>query len=400
MTPEAAITIPIINRSRRDGAPDSGSRDAPHGASSPREGCGLPPLARGPLYPTFKRRLSDQVFYIVPAIMWCALALRHGGLTTPTAANPSMEAGGLWGESKSQCLSLFGPHARSRVAPWILVERADGDAFDDARMAGICAALAEAGVDFPLVAKPDRGYQGWGVKLAHSPADLAAYLAALPEGAGLVLQAYVPYAGEAGVFYVRRPGERRGRIASMALTYAPHVVGDGRRTLSELVRDDAVLRKSASIYQARHGSEWDRVQEAGRVAPLTGTRAARVGAVYRDACALVTPALEERIDAIARDVDGFHFGRFDLRFDTFERFLEGEDFLILELNGAGAEMLHIWDGETTLRQAYGALWRQYACLFEIATQNIRNGVRPLGLREMIRLQMRQERLRKCYPPTT
>ncbi|TVR08396.1 MAG: ATP-grasp domain-containing protein [Salinarimonadaceae bacterium] len=392
MTPDTAISPPIFDAAPREAAPRV--------AAVIREGCGVPPLTGGPLYPTFKRRLSDQAFYVAPALMWCALALRHGGPTVPTAANPAMEAGGLWGESKSQCLSLFGPLARKWLAPWIVVERRHGDAFDDARVAEVCAALAQAGVAFPLVTKPDRGYQGWGVKLAHSPADLAEYLAALPQGAGLMLQAYVAYQGEAGVFYVRRPGEARGRIASMALTYAPHVLGDGRRTLSALVGDDCVLRKSAEIFAARHGAEWDSVPEAGRIVPLTETRAARVGAVYRDAISLVTPALEERIDAIARDIEGFHFGRFDLRFDTLERFLEGEDLLILELNGAGAEMLHIWDGAKTLRQAYASLWRQYSYLFEIAAENIRNGVRPLGLRAMIRLQMRQERLRRCYPPTT
>lgn len=392
MTPDAAVSFPVFDPPPSD--------TSPRVVNAFREGCGAPPLRCGPLYPTFKRKLSDQVFYVIPALMWCALALRHGGLTLATAANPAMEAGGLWGESKGQCLSLFGPHARARTAPWIVVERGPGDVFDDSRVAAVCDALNRAGVSFPLVTKPDRGYQGWGVKLAHAPADLAAYLQALPEGAGLVLQAYAPYAGEAGVFYVRRPGETRGRIASMALAYAPHVVGDGRRSLAALVHEDEVLRKSAAIYRARHGAEWSAAPEAGRIVALTGTRAARVGAVYRDACALVTPALEERIDAIARDIEGFHFGRFDLRFETIERFLEGEDFLILELNGAGAEMLHIWDGETTLLDAYATLWRQYSMLFEIAAENARNGVRPLGLQAMMALQMRQERLRKCYPPTT
>ena len=70
------------------------------------------------------------------------------------------------------------------------------------------------------------------------------------------------------------------------------------------------------------------------------------------------------------------------------------------VNGAGAEMLHIWDGNTTLLDAYATLWRQYSMLFEIAAENARNGVRPLGLQAMMALQMRQERLRKCYPPTT
>jgi hypothetical protein len=361
---------------------------------------GMPPLAPGPLYPSFKRRLSDPVFYIVPAFMWAALSLRYLSPTLPSVANPAMEVGGLWGESKTQGHELFGHTARLAIAPYIEFDRSPDDPDAARDMAIVGRRLAEKGIGYPLIAKPDRGYQGWGVKLAQDEDDIREYLRSLPPGEGLILQEFISHEGEAGLFYVRHPGEARGRITSLALTYAPHVIGDGRSTLEQLVMADVVLAKSATIYRPQHGDAWNRPVPAGEVVILTHARSARVGAVYRDARDLVTPALEERVETIARDIREFHFGRFDIRFRSIEALQRGEDFYIVELNGAGAEMLHFWDGRFGIVEAYRTLWRQYRTLFALSAENARRGHKPVGFWHMLKMQIRQEKLRRRYPPST
>jgi hypothetical protein len=178
------------------------------------------------------------------------------------------------------------------------------------------------------------------------------------------------------------------------------VKGDGTRTLGELVEASPVICKSAAICRLRHGVQWRRVVPAGETVLLTHTRSARLGAVYKDAGALITPQMERRFDEISRDIDGFHFGRFDIRFESLEALREGEGFTILELNGAGAEVLHIWDGSKSLANAYRDLWKQYRTLFAVAAENRRLGHAPAGLWTMARQQIRQERLRKAYPPSS
>jgi hypothetical protein len=361
---------------------------------------GMPPLAPGPLYPSFKRHLSDPVFYIVPAFMWAALSLRHLSPTLPSAANPAMEVGGLWGESKTQGHELFGRTARRAIAPYVEFDRSPGDPDAARDMVIVRERLAEARLEYPLIAKPDRGYQGWGVKLAQEEAEIREYLTSLPPGEGLILQEFISYGGEAGLFYVRHPGDERGRITSLALTYAPHVVGDGTSTLEQLVMSNGVLAKSAAIYRPQHGEAWRQPVPLGEIIILTHARSARLGAVYRDARELVTPALEERIEAIARDIKDFHFGRFDIRFRSVEALQRGEDFFIVELNGAGAEMLHFWDGRFGIIEAYRTLWSQYRTLFALSAENVRRGHKPVGFWHMLKMQMRQERLRRSYPPST
>lgn len=356
----------------------------------------MPPLDPAiPRYAAFKRRLPDAAFYTVPAAMWLALAVRHRSLTLPSAANPAMEAGGLWGESKAQGQRLFGPMARTWLAPWILVERTDAPADVDAK--SVVAAMTAESLAFPVMLKPDRGYQGWGVKKARDEADLAAYLERCPAGCEVLVQDYVDLAGEAGIFYIRHPGETRGRIVSLALTYGPHVVGDGHSTLAALIKTDPVLAKNATLYFDTHASRLFEVPAANETVALANCRSARMGAVYRDARHFSSEALARRIDAIARDIEGFHFGRFDVRFSSIEQFVRGEDFVILELNGAGAEMLHFWDGRSSLRQAYRALWWQYRTAFAIGAANVRRGHRPFGALRMLAYRQRQERLRRLYP---
>ncbi|WP_104492952.1 hypothetical protein [Paracoccus denitrificans] len=351
----------------------------------------------GERYPAFKRHIPERLFYVVPALMWLALAIRYRSLTLPSAANPAMEAGGLWGESKSQGLDLFGPQGRARLARFARL-RCDTGA--DTPVDCALAAMAEAGLDFPVVAKPDRGYQGWGVRLIQRAEDLADYLAVQPPGTMILLQELVDLPGEAGIFYLRHPDQVRGRIVSMAFVYPPHVIGDGCRSVAELVRADKVLRPNSAIYRDRHPESWETVPGPGAFHVLTNARSARLGAVYRDAQSLVTPQLEALIDEISREIPDFHFGRFDIRFRSVEDLGAASDFRILELNGAGAEMLHFWAGGSTLRQAYRALWRQYRWLFAIGDVMRKRGARPVGLSGMIRLQRQQEALRRVYPQSS
>ncbi|WP_245686641.1 ATP-grasp domain-containing protein [Paracoccus tibetensis] len=351
----------------------------------------------GPRYPAFKRRVPERLFYLVPALMWLALSLRHGSLTLPTAANPSMEAGGLWGESKSQGLDLFGPRGRRRIARFARVTcGSDPEATTRAAL----AALSAEALSFPVVAKPDRGYQGWGVRLIRNEAELSDYLRLQPEGTLVLLQVLIEMQGEAGIFYIREPGQTRGRIVSMALVFAPHVMGDGRRSVEQLVAADSILAPNAPIYRQRHPEDWDRVLPEGAYHRLTNARSARLGAVYLDALDQVTPALTRAIDEISREIPDFHFGRFDIRFESLTSLREGRAFCIVELNGAGAEMLHIWAGTGRLWDAWRTLWRQYRTLFAIGAEMRRRGHRPVGLRGMIRLQRRQEALRRIYPPSS
>lgn len=336
------------------------------------------------------------LFYFPVIVHWLLLSLRYRSLTLPTLANPDFEAGGLCGESKTALFAKLGPDCRRWLAPYTSVRRSVTDAQREDDIERAFAAMREAGLEFPLIAKPDIGCQGAGVQLIPDAAHLARYLDGFPRGERLILQRWVGYEGEAGIFYVRHPAAPRGFIFSVTLKYFPCVTGDGSSSLEDLIRRDPRAGRIAEVYLSRYGAHRRRILVQGEIFRLVLTGNHCKGAIFRDGYQCLTPQLTAHFEQIARSIPEFHFGRFDLRFPSLSALQRGE-FTIIEVNGAGSEATHIWDPDMELFEAYRTLFRQYELLFAIGAQNRARGFRPMRAVNLLRLYRRQQRLMAAYP---
>jgi len=365
---------------------------------------GMPPFDQGRPPLSFFEFWPMWAFY--PPVMLYAgwLMLRYRGALLPTVANPSFPGGGFFGESKAEILALATAHMPEWVAPFVRIERpptAPTGAVADpgAETRAAMATLASAGLSLPVVAKPDLGCRGAGVRLVRSMADLQACLQVFPRGARLLLQRLMPFEGEAGIFYCRRPGEARGRIVSITLKYFPQVTGDGRHTLRQLILDDPRAGKLSHLYLKRHTARLDEVPAPGQAVRLAFAGSHSRGAIFRNGTHLVTPAMEACFDDIARRLPEFHFGRFGVRFEDFADLQAGHGFTIVEINGAAAESTHIRDRRTGLLQAWRDLMRQYRWLFEIGHANRARGFKAMSLTDFMRDCWREKLLTPLYPAT-
>jgi hypothetical protein len=174
-------------------------------------------------------------------------------------------------------------------------------------------------------------------------------------------------------------------------------VGDGVRTLRQLVKDDEHAHHLHRVFLERFGSDADRILAVGERRSLVFAGNHRQGAIFRDGTHLATPELQETIDAVARSMPGFYFGSFDIRFSNLDRFLRGEDMTIVEINGASAEATHIWDRTIGIRDAYRSLFFQFRTLFEIGAANRTRGYKPLGVVRMLRDATAYRRIARRYP---
>jgi hypothetical protein len=363
----------------------------PHQGMPPLDQDG-PPLSYFEFWPMW-------AFYppVVAYALW--LMLRHRSLLLPSAANPAFPGGGFVGESKAEILGLARRALGDLVAPFVVRERAADASRSPAEQAyEALAALATAGIELPVVAKPDLGCRGAGVKLVRTAQDLERYVREFPAGATYLLQKLVPFEGEAGIFYCRRPAER-GRIVSITLKYFPYVRGNGLSSLRELIHADPRAGRLSHLYLKRHRGRLDEVPPAGEPVRLAFAGSHSRGAIFRDGTPLLTPAMEEAFEHIAQRLPEFHFGRFDIRFADFAEVQQGRGFTIVEVNGAGAESTHIWDRRTTLAQAWAALLKQYRWLFEIGAANRRRGFAPMRLADFWRAWRREKTLTAAYPAT-
>ncbi|WP_395668265.1 hypothetical protein [Rhodoferax sp.] len=367
---------------------------APHAGMPPFDQTGKP-LSFFEFWPMW-------AFYppVLLYVLW--LMLRFRGAMLPTVANPSFPGGGFYGESKAAILDLAVQHIPEWVAPFITVERPAGLDHPQQRhkvLREVLAELTDKGLALPVVAKPDLGCRGAGVVLVRDEAALAAYLRKFPEGARLLLQKYVPFEGEAGIFYCRHPHAAKGRIISITLKYFPYVYGDGQHTLRELIMADPRAGALSHLYLRRHASRLDNIPRPGEAIRLAFAGSHSRGAIFRNGTHWVTPEMEQRFDEISQRLPEFYFGRYDIRFADFEAVRQGHGFTILEVNGAGAESTHIWDRGTSIFKAWADLLTQYKLLFQIGRANRDRGFKPLSLAEFRRWHQREKQLTPLYPPT-
>jgi hypothetical protein len=337
-------------------------------------------------------RMPKWLICIPLVIQWGWLALRHGSVTLPTAANPRITSGGLVGEGKLEYFDLMGLLARRATARHVGL-RAKRHLAD----VDLVAALRSAGLTFPIIAKPDLGLCGYGVCKLDSLRALRDYVEFYPDGETIVLQEYLGEENEAGIFYARDVASGAGRLIGLALRYYPRVTGDGVSTLEQLIRNDVravrVLDTPAHVCDLELGA----VPPAGQEVRLSTIGSTRVGGLYRDGGALITPALSAAIDAIARDMPEFHFGRFDVRFRSVHELSAGGGFTIMEVNGAGSEAIQAWDPVTSLTEGFRIIFAKQRLVFAIGAANRRRGFRPIGPLALLRLNWRQNRLIERYP---
>jgi len=371
----------------------------------PLSNFGMPPLSRADRKVAAAERIPPPLFYLPLVLNWIRLGFIHRCLTLPTAANPAIVTGGMWGETKSSYFRNLAPGQRRWIADFVVVERHGASVEADVEAALL--RLDDAGLTFPLIAKPDVGWHGHGVHCIGDRDALARYLAQFPIAAPLMLQRYVPYAGEAAVLYARLPGEDKGRVLSLTFRYFPHVVGDGCATLRTLIGRDPRAQWKSALHLGSDPShrgvdpcELERVPERGEVVRIALIGNQRAGALYRDGRHYLTTALQERFDAIVGGMHEFHYGRFDLRFENVETLMRGEGFSVVEINGIGGEAIDCWDPHLSVAEVYRRLAAHQRLLFAIGAGNRARGFVPTRPSEFVASLIRQGQLIRRYPTST
>jgi hypothetical protein len=338
----------------------------------------------------FWRRITRWEFwppwlFYPPIVGWIVLLMiRYRSLTVFTASNPGMPGGGFVGESKKAILEAL-TVGGANVAPFIAI---DPDQPEFATELAVDNFLEIHGL--PVVLKPDQGQRGSGVEIVRDREHLHARLA--NAGDTLILQAFVPGV-EFGVFYARRPHEARGRILSLTEKHFPSVIGDGRRTLDELILDDRRAVAMSNTYRRTCRDDVARVVAAGEEVALCELGSHCRGAVFLDGRRLVTPALTAAVERASRAFPGFSFGRFDMRAPSIEAFIEGE-FSILELNGVTSEPTHIYDQSCSLLEAYRVVAATWSLAFAIGHDHAAAGARVWSLRELLGMYGAHRRYRQ------
>jgi RimK-like ATP-grasp domain len=336
---------------------------------------------------SFWRRLTKWEYWppwlsYPPLLGWIGvLAIKHRSLLVFTAANPAILAGGVIGESKIDILKGLVDSA-IRVARSALIE---GSLSASAKRDRAQAFLRRERLSLPIVLKPNEGQRGSGVVVARSFEQLHGYLDR--SVVDTIIQEYVPGI-EFGVFYCRKPSEAVGRILSITEKRLPSVVGDGRRSLEQLILDDHRNVGMARFHLRKQRRRLNDVPEAGEVVSLGDLGSHCRGALFLDGRATLTPELERAFDEMSRSYSGFYFGRYDVRVPSIEDFKGGRGITVIELNGVTSEATHIYDPGIGGLAAYRVLFEQWRLAFEIGAENVTRGAAITSIGTLARLLLR------------
>ena len=337
-------------------------------------------------------------FYIPVGLYWLLLAIRYRSLSLPLLANPTIDLGGMVGESKTDILDLANEQVKECILPY-LTFLIDAD-FSAQRLLEYLGKAEQLGICFPLIAKPDLGCRGTGVRLVENIDQLNSYIQAFPVGRRLMLQKLAPYQAEAGVFYERMPHAAQGRITSITLKYRPYVRGDGKHCLRDLILADPRASRISDLYLSKNMTRLHDVPAQGEYVAIAFAGSHCRGSIFRDGRCYITPQLESALDEVLQGFEQFHYGRLDIKFKDINAFMAGKDFAIIEINGVSSEATHIWDSRSRLRDTFVTLLRQYRILFAMGDQMRASGRRPPSIWGMIRVWLHELSMGSNYPPTS
>lgn len=292
-------------------------------------------------------------------LYWLWLCLRARSFFFFNAANPGIRNGGFLMESKKEIYDLLPP----AYYPQTVLVKAESGRND------LLIALGQTSLSFPLIAKPDIGMRGLAVQKLETFEELVAYAA--NSLVDFLVQAFVPWEKEAGIFYYRYPDEEKGRVSGIVAKEFLTVTGDGKSTVKELLLRDTRHVLQLPVLENLFPEKLQTVPAERETVLLVPYGNHARGAKFTDITCLADGELEHTMDSICRQVPGFYYGRLDIRYRDWEALKQGRDFSVIELNGAGSEPTHIYDPSHSLFFAWKEIIRHWRVLFHISRKNYR-----------------------------
>lgn len=314
------------------------------------------------MLPTWLEKIYKWEFWSFGAVYWpifiyfILISIRFKTLAWLSYVNPGMEYGGFVDTAKDKVMIQFD---RNLVPKECLI--LDNTSFEE------CNNLMKKNkLFFPIIAKPNKGQRGTAVEKINSADELFEYLTLYSDE--IVLQEFIDLDLEYGVFYHRIPNKKNGTIMSLMERKFFTVTGDGKQTLQMLIKNNKRGRLYTKLFFSQYQSELEDIIKKGHIKKLGVIGNHCKGTTFLDSRNKITQKLISTFDNISKQVDGFYYGRYDIKAQTFED-LESGNIKIIELNGANSEPAHIYQPGYKYWNAMKDLFFYWNILYNIARIN-------------------------------
>jgi len=298
-----------------------------------------------------------NVVYVPIYFYWAWLSLKSRSFFFFSTSNPTIENGGFLMESKKKIYDIIPQQFYPNT---ILINYNDN-------VGSISELISNRNLQYPLIAKPDIGMRGLQVKKVSSFDDITDYLS--KTRVNFLLQEFIQYPNEIGIFYYKIPGETTGTISGIVGKEFLTVIGDGVSTIEELIIQNDRFVLQLEKLKTTYGKLLNKVLTKNELYTLVPYGNHARGAKFIDLTHLVDEQLISCINNICNTIPEFYYGRLDIKYNTWEELKEGKCFSIIEVNGAGSDPTHIYDPKHSIFFAWNEIIKHLNILYKISMLN-------------------------------
>jgi len=302
------------------------------------------------------------MIYAPLGFVWMYYVIRSRAFWFFSPANPTLEFSGFEGENKKEMYEQL----PLQYYPKTIYVRAKQD------FQQIVEQVSANEFHFPIVVKPQVGMHGMMFRKVRNTQQLHEYHTF--NKVDYVVQEYVDLPMEFSLFYIRYPGETKGKITGFILKDYLAVTGDGSSTLMELIRKHPRACRREEEMKQKHADYLDCVIAEDEKYYLSIAGNHNRGTRFINLANEIDERLCKVFDKISLEAGHFYFGRYDLKCSSVEDMKAGKNISILEFNGAGAEPNHIYDCGMKYGDALKVIMQHWKDLYKISRINYKNGV--------------------------
>ena len=295
--------------------------------------------------------------YVPMTPYYLYLSARSGGLGFFTRTNSSMPTGGMGLMDKEDMYNML----PSGSFPTTTYFNSETD------FSSIQNWISTQKIEFPVVVKPAKGARGRGVAFIHSENELQHFVLKCNEK--MVLQSLIPHSNEVGIFYVKLPNESKGKITGIVEKKGIQIIGDGIHSLKELILASERYAVHLTHLEKDSSLNLNEILPNGSTKEISSIGNHARGATFYDVSFRNNSKLEAVLETISNQIEGYYYGRFDIKFNSWEELEKGIAFSIVELNGANSEPTHVYDPKHSYFFALREFARHWKMMAQISRLN-------------------------------
>jgi len=300
---------------------------------------------------------SIYLIYTPAFFLWVYYMIKFRSIAFFRYVNPAIKNGGFFGDSKYAIYKILPKNSYPKTV--FIAAKQDVD---------FPRILIENELKFPLIVKPDIGYRGIGLAKVNSVQELATYHK--EHNFDFLIQETIEFPNEIGLFYCKIPNSNSGFISGVTIKRFVEIVGNGKDTIEKLV--NKTPRFAFQLQKISQSCDLNEILPEGTTKRLVPFGNHSRGTTFLDGQHLLTKDLRKTFDALLSPIDGFYYGRLDIRYASFEELEQGKAFSIIELNGVKSEPTHMYDPKYSFWHAQIEIFRHQKIIGKIAGLVLQN----------------------------